>query len=158
LSDNPLIADLRYYGVSPWEIEVVYGLLNSKFQVNQDEINEPDPNFVSVLIINIPVQFSEEFFKWFGFRVWEKTKAILKELKRRRGRGKAIKIEILFQGEPNIRFVVDQNESYLFNSAIEKIDFVVELLQYHINEKNISGNMIEVVYKFDPSKSRWSLI
>ena len=158
MSDNPLIADLRYYGVSPWEIEVVYGLLNSKFQVNQEEINEPDPNFVSVLIINIPVQFSEEFFKWFGFRVWEKTKAILKELKRRRGRGKAIKIEILFQGEPNIRFVVDQNESYLFNSAIEKIDFVVELLQYHINEKNISGNMIEVVYKFDPSKSRWSLI
>ena len=158
MSDNPLIADLRYYGVSPWEIEVVYGLLNSKFQVNQEEINEPDPNFVSVLTISIPVQFSEEFFKWFEFRAWEKTKAILKELKRRRGRGKAIKIEILFQGEPNIRFVVDQNESYLFNSAIEKIDFVVELLQYHINEKNISGNMIEVVYKFDPSKSRWSLI
>ena len=158
MSDNPLIADLRYYGVSPWEIEVVYGLLNSKFQVNQEEINEPDPNFVSVLIINIPVQFSEEFFKWFEFRAWEKTKAILKELKRRRGRGKAIKIEILFQGEPNVRFVVDQNESYLFNSAIEKIDFVVELLPYHLNEKNISNNMAEVIYKFNPSKSRWGLI
>jgi len=158
LSDNPLIADLRYYGVSPWEIEVVYGLLNSKFQVNQEEINEPDPNFVSVLIINIPVQFSEEFFKWFGFRVWEKTKAILKELKRRRGRGKAIKIEILFQGEPNVRFVVDQNESYLFNSAIEKIDFVVELLPHHLSEKNVSNNMVEVVYKFNPGKSRWGLI
>ena len=158
MSDNSLIADLRYYGVSPWEIEVVYGLLNSKFKVNQEEINEPDPNFVSVLTISIPVQFSEEFFKWFGFRAWEKTKAILKEMKRRRGRGKAIKIEILFQGEPNVRFVVDQNESYLFNSAIEKIDFVVELFQYHIGEKNISGNMIEVVYKFDPSKSRWGLI
>ena len=158
MSDNSLIAVLRYYGVSPWEIEVVYGLLNSKFQVNQEEINEPDPNFVSVLTISIPVQFSEEFFKWFEFRAWEKTKAILKELKRRRGRGKAIKIEILFQGEPNVRFVVDQNESYLFNSAIEKIDFVVELFQYHIGEKNISGNMIEVVYKFDPSKSRWGLI
>ena len=158
MSDNSLIAVLRYYGVSPWEIEVVYGLLNSKFQVNQEEINEPDPNFVSVLTISIPVQFSEEFFKWFEFRAWEKTKAILKEMKRRRGRGKAIKIEILFQGEPNVRFVVDQNESYLFNSAIEKIDFVVELFQYHIGEKNISGNMIEVVYKFDPSKSRWGLI
>ena len=158
MNDNSLIADLRYYGVSPWEIEVVYGLLNSKFQVNQEEINEPDPNFVSVLTISIPVQFSEEFFKWFEFRAWEKTKAILKEMKRRRGRGKAIKIEILFQGEPNVRFVVDQNESYLFNSAIEKIDFVVELFQYHISEKNISGNMIEVVYKFDPSKSRWGLI
>ena len=79
MSDNSLIAVLRYYGVSPWEIEVVYGLLNSKFQVNQEEINEPDPNFVSVLTISIPVQFSEEFFKWFEFRAWEKTKAILKE-------------------------------------------------------------------------------
>ena len=158
MSDNPLIADLRYYGVSPWEIEVVYGLLNSKFQVNQEEINEPDPNFVSVLIINIPVQFSEEFFKWFEFRAWEKTKSILKELKRRRGRGKAIKIEILFQGEPNVRFVVDQNESYLFNSAIEKIDFVVELLPHHLSEKNVSNNMVEVVYKFNPGKSRWGLI
>ena len=158
MSDNSLIADLRYYGVSPWEIEVVYGLLNSKFQVNQEEINEPDPNFVSVLTISIPIQFSEEFFKWFELRAWEKTKAILKELKRRRGRGKAIKIEILFQGEPNVRFVVDQNESYLFNSAIEKIDFVVELLPYHLNKKNVSDNLIEAVYKFDPDKSRWGIV
>ena len=79
-------------------------------------------------------------------------------MKRRRGRGKAIKIEILFQGEPNVRFVVDQNESYLFNSAIEKIDFVVELLPHHLNEKNVSNNMVEVVYKFNPGKSRWGLI
>ena len=77
MSDDLLIADLRYYGVSPWEIEVVYGLLNSKFKVNQEEINEPDPNFVSVLTISIPIQFSEEFFKWFELRAWEKTKAIL---------------------------------------------------------------------------------
>ena len=135
----------------------MYGLLNSKFQVNQEEINEPDPNFVSVLTISIPVQFSEEFFTWFEFRAWEKTKAILKELKRRRGRGKAIKIEILFQGEPNVRFVVDQNESYLFNSAIEKIDFVVELLPYHLSEKNVSNNMVEVVYKFNPDIGKWQL-
>ena len=79
-------------------------------------------------------------------------------MKRRRGRGKAIKIEILFQGEPNVRFVVDQNESYLFNSAIEKIDFVVELLPYHLNKKNVSDNLIEAVYKFDPDKSRWGIV
>ena len=79
-------------------------------------------------------------------------------MKRRRGRGKAIKIEILFQGEPNVRFVVDQNESYLFNSAIEKIDFVVELLPHHLSEKNVSNNMVEVVYKFNPGKSRCGII
>ena len=157
MSDNSLIAVLRYYGVSPWEIEVVYGLLNSKFQVNQEEINEPDPNFVSVLTISIPVQFSEEFFKWFEFRAWEKTKAILKEMKRRRGRGNAIRIEIIFTGSPNVSLIADLNEPHFFNSSIEKIDFVVELLPYHLNEASIPKNPSEVIYKFDTETSKWRL-
>ena len=158
MNDKSLQINLRYYGISPWEIEVLYGILNDKLMVVQEETEQTDPNFVSLIIITIPIQFSEEFFRWFELRAWEKTKAILKELKRRRGKGKAIKIEILFQGEPSVRFVVDQNESYLFNSAIEKIDFVVELLPYHLNEKNVSDNLIEAVYKFDPDKSRWGIV
>ena len=157
MSDNSLIADLRYYGVSPWEIEVVYGLFNSKFKVNQEEIDEPDPNFVSVLTISIPIQFSEEFFKWFEFRVWEKVKSILKEMKRRRGRGNAIRIEIVFTGSPNVRLITDLNEPHLFNSSIEKIDFVVELFPYHLNEANIPKNPSEVIYKFDTESSKWRL-
>ena len=48
-------------------------------------------------------------------------------MKRRRGKGNAIMVEILFVGEPNVRFVIDLNENHDFNSAVEKIDFVVEL-------------------------------
>ena len=158
--------NLRYYGISPWEIEVLYGIFNDKFMVTQEETEQTDPNFVSVIIITIPVQFSEEFFKWFEFKRWEKIKSIIKEMKRRRGRGNAIKIEINFTGEliiwskkskQNIRFVIDLNEKHFFDSAIEKIDNVVELLQYHLDGNDIPRNISEVIYKFDTDQSRWKL-
>jgi len=157
LNDKSLQINLRYYGISPWEIEVLYGILNDKLMVVQEETEQTDPNFVSVIIITIPVQFSEEFFKWFEFKRWEKIKSIIKEMKRRRGRGNAIKIEINFTGELNIRFVIDLNEKHFFDSAIEKIDNVVELLQYHLGGNDIPRNISDLIYKFDTDPGRWKL-
>ena len=157
MDEKPLTATLRYYGISPWEIEVVYNLFNGKFEVIQDEIEQNEVNFVSGLTMIIQLPFSEEFFKWFEFRAWEKVKHIIKEMKRRRGKGNAIIVEILFTGNPNVRFVTDLNENHNFNSAIEKIDFVVELLPYHLNDNNIPNNLSEVVYKYDIESGKWRL-
>ena len=157
MDKKPLPVCLRYYGISPWEIEVVYNLFNEKFEVIQEEIEQTELNFVSALTIIIPLPFSEEFFKWFEFKVWEKVKHIIKEMKRRRGKGNAIISEILFTGDPNVRFVTDLNENHNFNSAIEKIDFVVELLPYHLNDNNIPNNLSEAVYKYDIESGKWRL-
>ena len=157
MNDDPSVLSLKFYGVSPWEMEVLHGLFSNKFKINQEETAQTDADFVSLLMISIPVQFSEEFFKWFEFRAWEKVQSILKEMKRRRGKGNAIKIEIVFTGKPNVRLITDLNESHLFNSSIEKIDFVVELLPYHLNEANIPKNPSEVIYKFDTETSKWRL-
>ena len=157
MDEKPLTVCLRYYGISPWEIEVVYNLFNEKFEIIQEEIDQTGVNFVSALTIVIPLTFSEEFFKWFEFRAWERVKHIIKEMKRRRGKGNAIIIEILFTGNPNVRFVTDLNENHNFNSAIEKIDFVVELLPYHLNDNNIPNNLSEVVYKYDIESGKWRL-
>ena len=81
---------LRYYGISPWEIEVVYNLFNGKFEVIQEETEQTELNFVISLTIIISLPFNEEFFKWFEFREWAKVKHIIKEMKRRRGKGNAI--------------------------------------------------------------------
>ena len=155
MEDKPQDVCLRYYGISPWEIEVIYNLFNGKFSIIQEETEQNKESFVSALIIDIPLQFSEEFFKWFEFKAWEKVKSIIKEMKRRRGKGHAIIVEILFTGDPNVRFVTDLNENHNFNSAIEKIDFVVELLPYHLNECNIPNEPSEVVYKYDVESGRW---
>ena len=146
---------LRYYGISPWEIEVIYGSFNGKFTITQEETEQTDENFVSALTIDIPLSFNEEFFKWFGFKAWEKVKSIIKEMKRRRGKGNAIVVEILFTGKPNVRFVTDLNENHDFNSAIEKIDFVVELLPYHLNDSDIPSDPSEVLYKYDIESGKW---
>ena len=155
MDDKPLTVCLRYYGISPWEIEVVYNLFNGKFSIIQEETEQNKENFVSALTIDIPLPFSEEFFKWFEFKAWEKVKSIIKEMKRRRGKGNAIVAEILFVGEPNVRFVIDLNENHNFNSAVEKIDFVVELLPYHLNDSNIPNELSEIVYKYDIGSGRW---
>ena len=148
---------LRYYGISPWEIEVIYDSFNKKFSIIQDEIEQTEENFVSALAINIPIPFTEEFFKWFEFKAWEKVKSIIKEMKRRRGKGNAIIVEIVFTGKPSVRFVTDLNENHNFNSAVENIDVVVELLPYHLNDNNITNDPTEVLYKYDIASGKWKL-
>jgi len=157
MNEQPQTVCLRYYGISPWEIEVIYNLFNGKFSILQEETEQNKENFVSALTIDIPLPFSEEFFKWFGFKTWEKVKSIIKEMKRRRGTGHAIISEILFTGEPNVRFVTDLNENHDFNSAVEKIDFVVELLPYHLNNSNIPNDPSEVLYRYDIESGKWKL-
>ena len=107
MEEKPQTVSLRYYGISPWEIEVIYNILNEKFEVIQDATERDEyskgwnagsrEEFVSALTITIPLPFSEEFFKWFGFKAWEKVKSIIKEMKRRRGNGKDNLVVLLFQ-------------------------------------------------------------
>ena len=157
MEEKPQTVSLRYYGISPWEIEVIYDIFNGKFSIIQEETEQNKENFVSALTIDIPLPFSEEFFKWFEFKAWEKVKSIIKEMKRRRGKGNAIIVEIVFAGKPSVRFVTDLNENHNFNSAIEKIDFVVELLPYHLNDNNMSNEPTEVLYKYDIGSGKWKL-
>ena len=157
MEEKPQTVSLRYYGISPWEIEVIYDIFNGKFSILQEETEQNKENFVSALTIDIPLPFSEEFFKWFEFKAWEKVKSIIKEMKRRRGKGNAIIIEIVFAGKPSVRFVTDLNENHDFNSAIEKMDFVVELLPYHLNDNSIPNDPTEVLYKYDVGSGKWKL-
>lgn len=155
--DDNLKISLQYYGISPWEIEVIYGYLNSRFSIIQEEIEANDDNFVSFLNLDIPLAFNEEFFKWFDFRRWEKMKSVFKEMKRRRGSGNALKININFLGKPKIVFVLDTEDRQWYDNAIEKIDFVLELLPYHLDPEKLPSDVLEIVYKFDPESVRWRL-
>lgn len=156
MTDN-LKTRLQYYGISPWEIEVLYGFLNSHFSIIQEEIEQNDDDFVSYLDMEIPLAFNEAFFQWFDFKRWEKVKAVFKEMKRRRGSGNAIKIKITFAGNPRIVFSIDTEDKQWFDNAIEKIDFVLELLPYHLDPEKIPSEISEITYKFDTKSIRWRL-
>ncbi len=118
MSEERLVTHMKYYGISPWEIEVAYEYFNSRFRVTQEEIEPDDPDFVSMLNLDIPLEFNLAFFTWFEFKRWNKVKALFKEMKRRRGSGNALKIQVNFVGSPKIRFVVDTEDRHLYNNAV----------------------------------------
>ena len=149
---------LNHYGISPWEINVITSILDKKFFVEYDETeNDFTDKFVSFINIPFPYAFNSEFFKWFEYKEWDKLKGIFKEMKRRRGDGKAIKINLSFSGEPKIRFLVDLDEGQWFRTAVEKIDFIVELLPYHLNPEKLPTNTSEIIYRFDKDSARWKV-
>ena len=148
---------LRYYGISPWEIEVLYGFLNSHFTIIQDEIEANDQNFVSFIDMQIPLAFDDVFFQWFDFKRWDKVKAVFKEMKRRRGSGNALKVQISFDGTPKIIFIADVDDKQRFDNSIEKIDFVLELLPHHLDPAKMPPGINSVTYKFDSVSARWKL-
>lgn len=154
---NELVAGLSYYGISPWELEVVYGIFNGRFEVKQKELEENESEFVSVLNLAIPLAFNDEFFRWFEYKRWDKIKAILKEMKRRRGRKNALKIDVIFSGDPGVRFIVDSEDRMWFDNAVEKIDFVLELIPYHLDPAKLPNHVTEVIYRFDTNAVRWRL-
>ena len=157
MSENGLKTHLKYYGISPWEIEVLYSYLNARFSISQEEIEPEDEDFVSFLEWEIPLTFNEEFFKWFEFKRWEQIKAVFKEMKRRRGSGNALKIKIDFLGNPKISFILDTDEKQWYDNAIEKLDFVLELLPYHMNPEKLPSDVSELTYRFDSKAIRWRL-
>ena len=79
-------------------------------------------------------------------------------MKRRRGDGKAIKIELNFSGDPDINFILQSDQSQWFKMEVEKIDFVVELLPYHLDKDKIPKNVKSVIYNFDQEAARWKII
>lgn len=170
--DNPraLVARMEYYGISPWEAEVAYGYLSPRFNVEQTEVEaDGGSGFVSHLALTIPVRFSEEFFKWFEYKRWERLKALFREMKRRRGSGNALRIAVTFKGSPSITFVVDAGEGRYFANAVEKIDFMLELIPYHLAPGRLpapasrpagdttSAITDSITYGFDTKLARWRI-
>ena len=155
MSQDFLLVEFGHYGVSPWEAEVIHGLLSERFKIQQNEI-EQDPDFISMINISIPLAFNEEFFKWFEYRRWDKIKYIFKEMKRRRGRKHTLKINIGFVGTPKIEFILDVEEKDIFDNALEKLDFVIDLLSFHLNFENIE-DVSRVIYKFNIDTRKWKM-
>lgn len=157
MSTAKLPLSLRFYGISPWELEVFYSTLHSIFNVSEDPNADPDEDFTTMMSITFPLEFNEAFFKWFGIPRWDKIKGIIKEMKRRRGGGNSLRIYIKFSGKPNIVFTLDLRNRQLFDTAVDKIDFVLELLPYHLDPKKLPKEITEILYQFDENSGKWTV-
>ena len=146
-------ANLKYYGISPLEIEIIFSVLSSLFYVNEDTIESPEET--SVLEIYFPVAYGQDFFDTLGRQKWLKLKGMLNEMKHRRG-SKGLKVTLSFTGKTydttEVTFSLTNLENYAFEMAIEKLEYMVDIILSQI--KNFQ-NLEKVIYTYDQTSSKW---
>lgn len=147
---------LEHYGVSPYEIEALYSSLARFSEV--DEIKLDDSEYQSLLNIEFPVPYDDNFFQSFGLDNWQRIKYIFKEMKRRRGK-KDFKLSLSFSGstESNSKLVfsITGDSGAQFEYALEKIAHMVDSINMKI--KNLDTNRQVIPYTYDAVTMKWVL-
>ena len=159
MSNLNSIIKLEYFGISPFEIEVIYDTLSKFLLVDEGKILDEGSEYVSLLNIEFPVAYDEYFFQSFGFDNWQKIKYVLKEMKRRRGR-KRFKITLSFCGistdiNSKLVFSLTSEIGPQFEHAIEKIEHIIDTI--HIEIKNLESKRQSVSYTYDAIAMKWVL-
>jgi hypothetical protein len=162
------MASFYYYGISPWEIEVIYDTLSRSFEVEEKQLSPDDPQYVSMIEIRFPAPYDEAFFQQeFTMDNWFKIKGVIKDVKKRRGR-KGTKALIKFAGFGNdnrkkidVVFPLQSKGERQFEMAIEKIEYLVDILPVQLQLIPLGTEEIwylydEVSYKWSPSVAKTS--
>jgi hypothetical protein len=150
-------AIFHHYGISPWEIEVVFNTLCRSFEVEEKQLQPDDPQYVSMIEIGFPAAYGESFFQAFTMDSWFKIKGLIKDVKRRRGR-KGVKAFIRFAGYCNERidvvFPLLTRGDRQFEMGIEKIEYLVDVVPLQL--KAVPPKTEEVWYSYDEASFKWS--
>ena len=147
------VATFYYYGISPWEIEVLYDTLKRSFEVEERQLQPDDPKYVSMIEITFPLPYDETFFQTFTMDSWFKVKGVIKDIKRRRG-GKGLKTFLKFDGKPSMTFLLNHKGDRQFEMAAEKLEYLVDIVPTQI--KSTPEGTSEVLFSFDESSYKWS--
>jgi hypothetical protein len=155
-------ASFYHYGISPWEIEVIYDTLGRCFEVEEKQLSPDDPQYVSMIEIRFPIPYSESFFQLdFTMDNWFKIKGVIKDVKRRRGR-KGIKAFIKFAGFGNnnnnrkiaVVFPLQSKGDRQFEMGIEKIEYLVDIVPVQL--QFVPPGSEEIWYFYDEVSYKWS--
>lgn len=151
------IATFQHYGVSLWEIEVIFDTLKRSFEVEEKQLQPDDPQYVSMIEIGFPSAYGESFFKAFTMDSWSKIKGLIKDVKRRRGK-KGVKTFIRFSGYGNevidLVFPLLTKGDRQFEMGIEKIEYLVDLVPVQL--KVVPPKTEEIWYSYDEVSFKWS--
>ena len=155
-------AKFSYSGLSLAETEVIYNLLNASFNVQEEnqELLDIDNNIVSTISIEFPFPYGEPFFDAFSYEGWFNMKNMIKEMKRRRGK-RGIKVQFLFNGillkgkiaECHLIFQLMTRQQNEFEMAIEKIEYIIDIISVHLSE--IPDSTTELSYTYDSKMRKW---
>lgn len=153
----PETAIFQHYGISPWEIEVIYDTLKRSFKVEEKQLQPDDPQYVSMIEIGFPVAYGESFFREFTMDSWFKIKGVVKDIKRRRGR-KGLKAFVRFAGfgreGVDLVFPLLSKDDRQFEMSVEKLEYLVDIVPVQV--KAFPPGAEEIWYSYDETSFRWS--
>lgn len=149
------------------EIEVIYTYLTKSFhvvenQMSLDEIEKEypfviDSNYsITYIELSFPYRFDDTFFNIITPQRWHSIKNVIKEIKHRRGK---IPVVVLLKciGAININcnivFCIKNKVGKQFEMAIEKIEYLVDVIPSQLNI--LPKNIVEVIYHFDDFSAKW---
>lgn len=148
---------IEHFGISPFEIEVVYNTLSKFSPVDEKKILTEESEYVSLLNIEFPAPYDEYFFQSLGPDNWQKIKYLFKEMKRRRGK-KAFKITLSFRGisedvNSKVDFLLTSEIGAQFEYAIEKIEHATDPIHKEIT--SLEPKRQFMIYTYDASAMKW---
>ncbi|GBC73509.1 hypothetical protein HRbin04_00912 [archaeon HR04] len=110
-----------------------------------------DSMLMSILSIDLPLQYDVNFVKDIGFERWEALKEIIKNIRWRRGKG-VFAFRLRFLGSQTIVFSIVYRGSgkVLFNKAIEGIEYVADTMPFRS-----LPDAKEIRFVFSREEMRW---
>ncbi|MEM2761037.1 MAG: hypothetical protein QXU32_06310 [Nitrososphaerales archaeon] len=145
---------LRYSGLSSGEIEILFNMLHDPFDVKEEIEDIYDENYVSVVKLDLPLQYNKSFLKIFGMDRWEQVKEVLKNLKWRRGK-KGVKLSLAFAGRPKVLFAIHTDNNKIFGKALDTVEYLMDIILFQVDSKRLPTGVREVYYEFDEDEYRW---
>lgn len=155
MNNSEDVINFIHSGLSPVEVESVYGILTLSMYVSDEPVDSGNDLHKSILTIKFPFIYGETLFQI--YQEWARLKRILKEMRRRRGR-KGFIVTLVFLAEKSekyipVWFTLDNLSERDFERGIEKLEYASEIIVEQI-AKNDSKS--DVYLRFDGMK--WKII
>ena len=135
------------------EEKLSYDDMESQLQ-NYISITDYSTTFIEIIF---PVKFDNNLFQIISIEHWNSIKNIIKEIKHRRGKRPVVSIfrfkSITNKRNFDILFYLTNNSIHSFDIAIEKVEYLVDIVPIQLN--SLPSNTFEVIYFYDDSSFKW---
>jgi len=146
--------------IAEYEADYLYTILKRSFNVKLEQtselsIDEESDNIITQIGFSFNSPFRQEFFRELGARRWMHLKESIKEIKNRRG-SFGISFTFDFEGDgTQMTFDCKSCEGETISGAIEKLEYVVELVEARVGLEGLPNNITSLKYVYNQELDRW---
>lgn len=146
--------------IAEYEADYLYTILKRSFKVKLEQtselsVDEDSDNIITHIYFSFNSPFRPDFFRELGARRWMHLKESIKEIKKRRGHF-GISFTFDFEGDgTQTTFDCQSCEDDTINGAIEKLEYMTELVEARVALDGLPNNISSLKYTYNQELDRW---